>query len=120
MRGEPQTDFDFDSLDSANAPRLTELFLFRQRALVESLIGSRLSVRELAARALAVGIVGGHWRLRGRRLSALARGLCLSRSAISRRIDLVRANVGLPARKRNSEKHAAPIGKTLEKSTKPR
>lgn len=120
MSGESRTDFDFGSLAGPDDPSAAEFFLIRQRALVECLIGSRLSVKELSARAIAIGIVGGHWRLRGRTLSALARRLQLSPSAISRRIDLIRANVGLPPRRRKAEKHAAPIGKIAKKSTKPR
>lgn len=55
-------------------------------AIMDGLIGSRLSAKELATRALAVGIVGGHFRLKGKSYRELAARLGISHTALARRV----------------------------------
>ena len=68
-------------------------------AIMDGLIGSRLSAKELATRALAVGIVGGHHLLTGKTYRALGASIGVSHTALRRRVRAFREQFRAPAGK---------------------
>lgn len=61
-------------------------------AIMDALIGKRIAAKELATRALALGIAGGHWRLDGIPRRQLARRIGVTHAALCRRVSEIRAH----------------------------
>ena len=86
------TEFDFDALESpvpeSPAHAVGRLVL---DGIMDVLIGSRINAKELAVRALAVGIVGAHWRLHRKSVAELARRIGVTHTVLYRRVRELRA-----------------------------
>lgn len=60
--------------------------LLAVEAVIDALIGPRLSAKEIATRAAALAVLRGHWRVSGLPVSRLAARLGVSHTALARRI----------------------------------
>ena len=115
MRAELIADFDFAALD-APAPPLREMARARLvlDAVLDALMASRLSQKELACRALALAITLGHWRVRGCSVRALARRIGVTHTALARRLStLPEPFLSRSAQKRKGS--SVPEGKRRQK-----